>query len=103
MFFHMAGSLHFVLHGRAPPITAYFKASDWLLNIFYQSENGSELYCSSKLNWSSKFNSVFFVNSVANSSSVHLTKTELELPLNSPMNFFELSSKSIQREWSARL
>ena len=38
-----------------------------------------------------------------NSSSVHSTKTELELLLNSPLNFFELSSKSIQREWSAPL
>ena len=35
------------------------------------------------------------------SSSVHWAKTELELLLNSPLNFFELSSKSIQREWSA--
>ena len=45
----------------------------------------------------------FSANSLVNSSSVHLTKTELELPLNSSLNFFELSSKSIQREWSAPL
>ena len=44
MPFHMVGSLHFVLHGRAPPITAYFKAFDWLLKKIYQSENGLKSY-----------------------------------------------------------
>ena len=58
----------------------------------------SELYSSSKLNGSSQFNSVFSANSVANSSGVHLRKTELEQQLNLPLNFYELSSKTILRE-----
>ena len=59
--------------------------------------------CIAVQNWIEVLNSIQFfpLNLVVNSSSVHWSKTVLELLLNSPLNFFELSSKSIQREWSA--
>jgi len=68
---------------------------------FVEIKSRTELYSSSKLDWNSEFNSVFFRNSVVNSSAIYWRKAELELLFNSSLNFFELSSKSIHREWSA--